>query len=49
MWTECRTFSEKDYQGKKDDEDEKSQKLSALKTEIELSIVPIYFPSVSSL
>ena len=49
MWTECRTLSEKDYQGKKDDEDEKSQKLSALKTEIELSIVPIYFPSVSSL
>ena len=43
MWTECRTLSEKDYQGKKDDEDEKSQKLSALKTAMELFIVPIIF------
>ena len=42
MWTECRTLSEKDYQGKKDDEDEKSQKLSALKTAMELLIVPIF-------
>ena len=31
-----------DYQGKKDDEDEKSQKLSALKTAMELLIVPIF-------
>ena len=42
MWTECRTLSEKDYQGKKDDKDEKSQKLSALKTAMCLFSFCIY-------